>query len=224
MDFPHPRVYLRLCWVVDILGGCRCASRGLLLLQGGSWRAVPVDQQRASAGTRTRGRDRVFHNSVMGLGLWDGGRPGHRGTRHWVRWWRKRRCPGGVCRLVVPERLHWGCCGRVILRVSARPLVARKVSASVPSDCQVHSIVAVAIPAGMHGCWVSVLLVCRIMVSIIMQLEVRAIGIATAEWVHKIGAHLLTIPPLAGLKCCRLLLCYRLNSINLCAWFVARML
>lgn len=136
MDFPHPWVYLRLCWVVDILGSCRCASRGLLLFQGWSfWRAVPVDQQRASAGARTRSRDRVFHNSMMGLGLWDGGRPGHRGTRQWVRWWRKRGCPGGVCRLVVPDRLHWGCCRRVILRVSARPLVAHKVFGSVPSDC-----------------------------------------------------------------------------------------
>lgn len=115
VDFPHPWVYLRLRRVVDVLGCRRRASRGLLLLEGGRFgRAVPVDQQRAAAstasaaaaGARTRGRDRALPNSVLGLGLGDGGRDGHRGARQRVRWRGQGRRPRGVGRLAVPDRLH----------------------------------------------------------------------------------------------------------------------
>lgn len=176
VEFSHPRVYLRLCRVAGTLRSRRCAPRRLIFLQGGSLgRTVPTKQQRASP-VRARALGAaygVLHGSELGLRLGARRQAGHRGggARQRLRWRRKGRVLAAARGLAVPDVVHWRACRcrRCVRRgVARRPLAAHKVSAAGPPDRQVHSVVAIAVPAGMHGRGVPVLLVRGIMLSIIM--------------------------------------------------------
>lgn len=66
-------------------------------------------------------------------------------------------------------------------RVAAGALPGAKVAGARAADAEIHAIVAVAVPAGVHARRVPELLAHGTMISIIMQLVVRAIWIATAK-------------------------------------------
>lgn len=66
-------------------------------------------------------------------------------------------------------------------RVAAGALAGAKVAGTRTADAEIHAIVAVAVPAGVHARRVPELFAHGTMISIIMQLVVRAIWIATAK-------------------------------------------
>lgn len=176
VQFPHPGVDLRLGTVGEMLGSCLLSSSGLLFLEeGGGFGHTLLVQQRASVRTRARARAGdsygVLYGSVLRLRLADRRRAARDrgGARERVRWRREGRRLGGAPGLGVPGRLDRGrCCRHRLVRgVALCPLVGHKVPVTA-TDSEVHPVVAITVPAGMHGRGVPVLLVCRAVVSIIM--------------------------------------------------------
>lgn len=156
VQFPHPRVNMGLGTVGDILGSCLRPSRGLLFLEGGRFGHTHPVQQRASIRTRGRAGARygVLYVSVLRLRLADRRRAARDrgGARERVRWRREGRRLGGAPGLGVPGRLDRGrCCRHRLVRgVALCPLVGHKVPVTA-TDSEVHPVVAITVPAGMHG-------------------------------------------------------------------------
>lgn len=155
VQFPHPRVNMGLGTVGDILGSCLRPSRGLLFLEGGRFGHTHPVQQRASIRTRGRAGARygVLYVSVLRLRLADRRRACDRGgARERVRCRREGRRPSGARGLGVPGWLdRRRCCRRRLVRgVALCPLVGHKVPVTA-TDSEVHPVVAITVPAGMHG-------------------------------------------------------------------------
>lgn len=158
VQFPHPGVDLRLGTVGEMLGSCLLSSSGLIFLEeGGGFRHTLLVQQRASVRTRARGRAGdsygVLYGSVLRLRLADRRRACDRGgAPERVRCRREGRRPSGARGLGVPGWLDRGrCCRRRLVRgVALCPLVGHKVPITA-TDSEVHPVVTITLPAGMHG-------------------------------------------------------------------------
>lgn len=169
---------------VDLgLGGrrrARLALRARLLAAGGGVllgsgrRANPLSAADVGAAGVGRGAAGVAQGVFPAVVAVAAGRGGHGGAGQRV----GRRRVRGRGRLAVP-----GLGGRRAgaRRVAAGALPGAKVAGARAADAEIHAIVAVAVPAGVHARRVPELLAHGTMISIIMQLVVRAIWIATAK-------------------------------------------
>lgn len=158
----------------------RLALRARLLAAGGGVllgsgrRANPLSAADVGAAGVSRGAAGVAQGVFPAVVAVAARRGGHCGTGQRI----GRRRVRGRGRLAVP-----GLGGR---RVGAGPVAAgalpgAKVARARAADAEIHAIVAVAVPAGVHARRVPELLAHGTMISIIMQLVVRAIWIATAK-------------------------------------------
>lgn len=163
VQLSHPRVDLglgRLCCALVARGTCLLAARRSVFLGAGRGaNPVPADVRAAAGIGRSAAgvAQGVFHPVVT---LADG-RSGHGGAGQGI----GGRRVGSGRGLAVPGL----CRGRgAVGRVGAGSLAGTKVGGSGAPDAEVHAIVAVSVPAGVHAGGVPVLLAHRAVISIIM--------------------------------------------------------